>query len=48
MRLMPLIEAIGCSLAEIVGLELDDIVMDEEVIHVRPNSNQLYQMLSAE
>ena len=36
--LMPLLGETGCRLAEIVGLELDDINMAEEVIHVRPNS----------
>ena len=35
--LMPLLGETGCRLAEIVGLELADIDMDEEVIHVRPN-----------
>ena len=35
--LMPLLGDTGCRLAEIVGLELDDIDMAEEVIHVRPN-----------
>ena len=36
--LMPLLGETGCRLAEIVGLELHDIDMTEEVIHVRPNS----------
>ena len=36
--LMPLLGETGCRLAEIVGLELDDIDMTEEVIHIRPNS----------
>ena len=36
--LMPLLGETGCRLAEIVGLELDDIDMAEAVIHVRPNS----------
>ena len=35
--LMPLLGETGCRLAEIVGLELDDIDMTEEVIHIRPN-----------
>ena len=35
---MPLLGETGCRLAEIVGLELDDIDMAEAVIHVRPNS----------
>jgi len=34
---MPLLGETGCRLAEIVGLELDDIDMTEEVIHIRPN-----------
>ena len=36
--LMPLLGETGCRLAEIVGLELHDIDMTKEVIHVRPNS----------
>ena len=36
--LMPLLGETGCRLAEIVGLELLDIDMAEEVIHIRPNS----------
>ena len=36
--LMPLLGEIGCRLAEIVWLELDDIDMSEDVIHIRPNS----------
>ena len=36
--LMPLLGETGCRLAEIVGLELNDIDMAEEVIHVRPNN----------
>ena len=36
--LMPLLGETGCRLAEIVGLELDDIDMTENLIHIRPNS----------
>ena len=36
--LMPLLGETGCRLAEIVGLELNDIDMTDEVIHIRPNS----------
>ena len=36
--LMPLLGETGCRLAEIVGLELDDIDMTESLIHIRPNS----------
>ena len=35
--LMPLLGETGCRLAEIVGLELHDIDMAEEVINIRPN-----------
>jgi integrase len=35
--LMPLLWETGCRLAEIVGLELNDIDMAEEIIHTRPN-----------
>ena len=36
--LMPLLGETGCRLAEIVGLELNDIDMGNELIHIRPNS----------
>ena len=36
--LMPLLGETGCRLAEIVGLELNDIDMDQELIQIRPNS----------
>jgi len=36
--LMPLLGETGCRLAEIVGLEIDDIEMTESLIHIRPNS----------
>jgi integrase len=36
--LMPLLGETGCRLAEIVGLELQDIDMEEELIHIRPNT----------
>ena len=35
--LMPLLGETGCRLAEIVGLELDDIDMQNGIIHIRPN-----------
>jgi integrase len=36
--LMPLLGETGCRLAEIVGLELNDIDMEHELIYIRPNS----------
>ena len=36
--LMPLLGETGCRLAEIVGLELEDIDMENELIHIRPNA----------
>ena len=35
--LMPLLGETGCRLGEIVGLELNDIDMTENLIHIRPN-----------
>ena len=35
---MPLLGETGCRLAEIVGLRLEDIDLENEVIHIRPNS----------
>ncbi len=36
--LMPLLGETGCRLAEIVGLELQDIDIENDLIHIRPNS----------
>ena len=36
--LMPLLGETGCRMAEIVGLRLDDIDLENELIHIRPNS----------
>ena len=36
--LMPLLGETGCRLAEIVGLGLNDIDMENDLIHIRPNS----------
>ena len=36
--LMPLLGETGCRLAKIVGLRLDDIDLENELIHIRPNS----------
>jgi len=36
--LMPLLEETGCRLAEIVGLKLEDIDLENDMIHARPNS----------
>jgi integrase len=35
--LMPLLGETGCRLAEIVGLGLEDIDLENELIHIRPN-----------
>ena len=36
--LMPLLGETGCRLAEIVGLRLEDIDLENDLIHIRPNS----------
>ena len=36
--LMPLLGETGCRLAEIVGLRLEDIDLENDQIHIRPNS----------
>ena len=35
---MPLLGETGCRLAEIVGLRLDDIDLENELVYIRPNS----------
>ena len=36
--LMPLLGETGCRLAEIVGLKLEDIDLENDLIHIQPNS----------
>ena len=36
--LMPLLGETGCRLAEIVGLRVEDINLENDLIHIRPNS----------
>jgi len=36
--LMPLLGETGCRLSEIVGLRIEDIDMDNDLIHIRPNA----------
>ena len=36
--LMPILGETGCRLAEIVGLRLEDINLDNDIIYIRPNS----------
>ena len=36
--LMPLLGETGCRLAEIVGLRLEDIAVENDLLHIRPNS----------
>ena len=45
--LMPLLGETGCRLAEIVGLELDDIDMREGIVHIRPNRIRRLKTLSS-
>ena len=35
---MPILGETGCRLAEIVGLRLEDIDLENDLIHIRPNS----------
>ena len=35
---MPLLGETGCRLSEIVGLRIEDIDMDNDLIHIRPNA----------
>ena len=35
--LMPLLGETGCRLAEIVGLRIEDIDLENDLIHIRPN-----------
>jgi len=38
--LMPLLGETGCRLAEIIGLRLEDIDLDHDLIRIRPNSSR--------
>ena len=46
--LMPLLEAIGCRLAEIVGLRLEDIDLENDLIHIRPNPERRLKTRSSQ
>lgn len=35
--IMPILGETGCRLGEVVGLRLEDVDLDQEVIHIRPN-----------
>jgi integrase len=46
--LMPLLGETGCRLAEIVGLKLDDIDLENELVHIKPNSARRLKNRSSE
>jgi integrase len=46
--LMPLLGETGCRLAEIVGLKLEDIDLENDLIHIRPNSARRLKTRSSE
>jgi integrase len=45
---MPLLGETGCRLAEIVGLKLEDIDLENDLIHIRPNSARRLKTRSSE
>ena len=46
--LMPLLGETGCRLAEIVGLKLEDIDLENDLIHIRPNSTRRLKTRSSQ
>mgnify|MGYP001024989106 FL=1 len=38
--LFPILGETGCRLAEVVGLRVDDVDLDEQVLHIRPNDKR--------
>ena len=46
--LMPLLEETGCRLTEIVGLKLEDIDLENDLIHIRPNSTRRLKTRSSQ
>jgi integrase len=46
--LMPLLGETGCRLAEIVGLKLEDIDLENDLIYIRPNSARRLKVRSSQ
>ena len=46
--LMPLLGETGCRLAEIVGLRIEDIDLENDLIHIQPNSARRLKIRNSE
>ena len=46
--LMPILGETGCRLAEIVGLRLEDVDLENEVLHIRPNDKRRLKTIGSE
>ena len=46
--LMPILGETGCRLAEIVGLRVEDVDLEDEVLHIRPNDKRRLKTTGSE
>lgn len=46
--LMPILGETGCRLAEIVGMQVDDVDLKSRVLHIRPNSHRRLKTAGSE
>ena len=46
--LMPILGETGCRLAEIVGLRVEDVDLENEVLHIRPNTHRRLKTAGSE
>ena len=46
--LMPILGETGCRLAEIVGLRVEDVGLENEILHIRPNTHRRLKAAGSE
>ena len=46
--LFPILGETGCRLAEVVGLRVEDVDLDEQVLHIRPNDKRRLKTTGSE
>jgi integrase len=46
--LFPILGETGCRLAEIVGLRVEDVDLDDRVLHIRPNDKRRLKTAGSE
>jgi integrase len=46
--LFPILGETGCRLAEVVGLKVEDVDLDAQVLHIRPNDKRRLKTTGSE